>query len=111
MIRLAQDPSQCIGSVSLHDQPGNHRGFWLAPQWQGQGYMREVCEVINRYWFETLGRPTLQVPKAADNVASRRISEREGMRLIDTVHGSFVSGPMPKQTWELTRDEWLKRRT
>ena len=108
MIRLAHAPSQCIGSVSLYDEPGNHRGFWLAPQWQGQGYMREVCEVINQYWFQTLGRPTLQVPKAAGNLASRRISEREGMRLIDTCEGHFVGGPMPKQTWELTRDQWLR---
>jgi RimJ/RimL family protein N-acetyltransferase len=110
MIRLATESAQSIGSISLYDHPGNNRGFWLAPQWQGQGYIREACEVINAYWFQTLQRPAMQVPKAVGNHASRRVSEREGMRLIDTQPGQFVSGPMPKEIWELTRDEWLSKR-
>lgn len=42
MIRTRAQPEHSIGSISLYDQPGNHRGFWLAPQWQGHGYMREA---------------------------------------------------------------------
>ncbi|WP_263264179.1 GNAT family N-acetyltransferase [Pseudomonas sp. RIT-PI-S] len=109
MIRLAEEPAQRIGSICLYDQPGNHRGFWLAPPWQGQGYIREACEAINAYWFVTLKRPLMQVPKAAGNAASRRVSEREGMRLVDTAEGSFVCGWMQKHTWEITREAWLKR--
>lgn len=108
MIRLALTPEQCIGSISLYDQPGNHRGFWLAPQWQGQGYIQEACRVVNRYWFQTLGRAEMQVPKAVGNEASRRVSEREGMRLIDVVEGQFVSGRLPKEIWALSRGEWLR---
>lgn len=111
MIRLAADPAHSIGSICLYDQPGNHRGFWLSPPWQGKGYMREACEVINAYWFETLKRPLMQVPKAAGNHASRRVSEREGMRKVDVREGSFVGGPMLKETWELTREEWLRERS
>lgn len=106
MIRLAES-GQSIGSISLYDEPGNHRGFWLAPQWQGQGYMSEACAVINRYWFETLGKPLMQVPKAVDNRASRRISEREGMRLVEVRKGRFVCGEMDQQVWELSREAWL----
>ena len=29
MIRTRVQPESCIGSISLFDQPGNHRGFWL----------------------------------------------------------------------------------
>lgn len=108
-LRLTSEPERVIGCISLHDQPGNHRGFWLAPQWRGQGYMREACEVINAFWFETLQRPVMQVPKAAGNEASRKISEREGMRMIGRRDGHFVSGPMVQELWELTRDEWLAR--
>ncbi|NHN67266.1 GNAT family N-acetyltransferase [Pseudomonas fluorescens] len=107
MIRLREEPSPCIGSISLYDQPGNNRGFWLAPQWQGKGYMREACEVINVFWFETLGRPTMRVPKAVGNHASRRISEHEGMRLVATAQGDFVCGTLPKDIWEMTRENWL----
>lgn len=106
-IRLTSEPARVIGSISLHDQAENHRGFWLAPQWQGLGYMKEACEVINAFWFETLQRPVMQVPKAAGNEASKKISEREGMRMIARRDGHFVSGPMLQEVWELTRDEWL----
>ncbi|UCL85015.1 GNAT family N-acetyltransferase [Pseudomonas sp. HS-18] len=109
MIRLASAPGDAIGSISLFDQPGNHRGFWLAPRWQGRGYMTEVCEAVTRYWFLTLERPLMQVPKAIVNQGSRRISEREGMRCIDSSEGHFVSGVLPRETWELTREEWLAR--
>ncbi|WP_445570727.1 GNAT family N-acetyltransferase [Pseudomonas sp. E102] len=107
MIRLAEDPTQRIGSISLYDQPGNNRGFWLAPQWQGKGYMREACAAINIYWFETLERPVMQVPKAVGNLASRRISEREGMRMVGTQQGDFVFGASLKEVWEMTREEWF----
>ncbi|MGV8865252.1 MAG: GNAT family N-acetyltransferase [Pseudomonas sp.] len=111
IIRIADDPAISIGSICLYDQPGNNRGFWLAPQWHGQGYVGEACEVINTYWFETLGHSVMQVPKAVGNHASRKISEREGMRLVDTRLGNFVSGPLLKETWELTQEEWLKRKS
>ena len=106
-LRLTPEPARVIGCISLHDQPENHRGFRLAPPWRGHGYMQEACEVINAFWFETLQRPVMQVPKAADNAASRKISEREGMRMIQRRNGHFVSGPMVQELWELTRDEWL----
>lgn len=109
MIRLATQPDDAIGNISLFDQPGNHRGFWLAPAWQGQGYMSEACEAISRFWFLTLGRPLMQVPKAIPNEGSRRISEREGMRLVGRDEGHFVSGVLLRETWELTREEWLAR--
>lgn len=109
MIRLADDPEQSIGSISLYDQPGNNRGFWLAPQWQGHGYVREACEAVNAHWFETLGRAVMQVPKAVENEASRKVSVHENMRLVGTQDGHFVSGPMVKEIWETTRQEWLRQ--
>ena len=108
MIALTSDPTRKIGSISLYKQPGNNRGFWLSPQWQGQGYIREACTVVNAYWFETLHQAAMQVPKASENDASRKVSVREGMRLVDTQPGSFVSGRMQKEIWEMTRDEWLR---
>lgn len=110
MISLATDPAQRIGSISLYDQPGNNRGFWLAPQWQRNGYIREACEVINAYWFDTLARPVMQVPKAVDNHASRKVSVHEGMRQVGTKEGQFVSGPMLTEIWEMTRAQWHGRR-
>ena len=109
MIRLRDDAESVLGSISLFDQPGNNRGFWLAPQWWGRGYMREACRAINGYWFEVLSRPLMQVPKAAANQASRKVSEHEGMRRVGVREGDFVCGPMPVEIWEMTRAEWLGR--
>ena len=110
-LQLGDAPAiqQLIGSISLYDQPGNNRGFWLATAWQKNGYMREACRVINHYWFETLGRCVMQVPKAACNDRSRSVSVHEGMRLVGTEEGHFVCGPVLKQIWELSRDEWHRR--
>lgn len=106
-IRLKSAPGQLIGNVSLMDSEGDNRGFWLATQWQGQGLMAEASAAVTRYWFETLQRPLLRAPKAAPNLASRRISERTGMRLIACDEDDFVGGRFPREIWEITRQEWL----
>jgi [ribosomal protein S5]-alanine N-acetyltransferase len=105
-IRLKSAPEQLIGNVSLMDEQDNNRGFWLGPKWQGQGLMTEACAAVTEYWFETLGRPVMRVPKAAPNIGSRKLSERTSMRLIRSDEGDFVSGRFPRDLWEITREEW-----
>ncbi|MGH8424937.1 MAG: GNAT family N-acetyltransferase [Pseudomonas fluorescens] len=108
-IRLKLAPAQLIGNISLMDEQDNNRGFWLGPKWQGQGLMTEASAAVTEYWFETLGRPVMRVPKAAPNLGSRKLSERTGMRLIRSDEGDFVSGRFPRDLWEITREEWLQR--
>ena len=105
-IRLKSAPGQLIGNVSLMDEEDNNRGFWLAPQWQHQGLMSEASAAVTDYWFQTLDRPLMRVPKASPNLASRRISERDGMRLIGTEERDFVGGRFPCDVWEITREQW-----
>ena len=109
-LRLLARPDEVIGSISLMDQVDNNRGFWLSPPWQGQGLMSEACKVIDAYWFQTLGRALMRVPKAAANERSRRISERGAMRLVSSEKGRFVSGEFACELWEITREEWLENR-
>lgn len=109
-IRLKSAPDQLIGNISLMDEQDNNRGFWLAPQWQGQGLMSEASAAVTQYWFETHSRSVLRVPKAVPNIGSRKLSQRTGMRLIGTDEGDFVSGRLPREIWEITREEWLQQR-
>lgn len=109
-IRLKSAPEQLIGNVSLMNETDNNRGFWLGPDWQGHGYMGEASAAVTAYWFEVLQRPLLRAPKAAPNLGSRRISERSGMRLISCDEGDFVAGRLPREIWEITREEWLRQR-
>jgi RimJ/RimL family protein N-acetyltransferase len=81
-LRLRSAPYQLIGAVSLFRSETDNRGFWLGLPWQRQGLMTEACDAVTDYWFEMLKFPVLRVPKAIANAGSRRISEKQGMRVI-----------------------------
>ena len=108
-LRRRADPEQLIGVISLRRKPGDNRGFWLDPVWQGQGLMAEACEAVTDFWFGELHQPLLQVVKAVANGRSRRMSVRTGMRVIETFEYDFVCGRMQAELWEMTRAEWLER--
>ncbi|MGG5837144.1 MULTISPECIES: GNAT family N-acetyltransferase [Enterobacteriaceae] len=112
-LRRQEAPEQLIGLICLYDEEDNNRGFWLAPEWQGQGYMREASIAATDYWFNTLNKPVLRAPKAALNQRSQRISASSGMRLIKTEKKAYVSGELDSELWEITREEWnaLQRST
>jgi len=106
-IRRKDDPDAIIGVVSLSKKTDReNRGFWISPQWQGRGLMTEACDAVTDYWFETLKFPVLRVPKAIANEASRRISVKQGMRVISTGDRDYISGRLPSETWEITAEEW-----
>jgi len=72
--------------------------------------MTEAVEVVTDYWFETLKFPILRVPKAIANTASRRISEKQGMRIVGIEERDYVSGRFATEIWEITAEEWRARR-
>ena len=109
-IRLRDRPEALIGTIGLKRGEHENRGFWLGLEWQGRGLMTEAAEAVTDYWFEVLGFQTLRVPKAIANTASRRISEKHGMRVVETVERDYVSGRFPAEIWEITADEWRARR-
>jgi ribosomal-protein-alanine N-acetyltransferase len=108
-IRLKTNPDLLIGSISLMRGDEN-RGFWLGLPWHGQGLMTEASDAVTDFWFDVLKFPVLRVPKAIANAASRRISEKQGMRVIATVERDYVGGRLPAEIWEVTADEWRARR-
>jgi ribosomal-protein-alanine N-acetyltransferase len=113
-LRLKSKPDQLIGLISLQsvnpDGEKDNRGFWLGLPWHGQGLMTEACDAVTDYWFEVLGFPVLRVPKAAINLASRRISEKQGMRIVGTRQSDFLAGTLLSEIWEITAEEWRARR-
>lgn len=105
-LRLWTEPSRIIGAIGLKTHQDDHRGFWLGLPWHGQGLMSEASAWTNDFWFETLGLPLLRVSKAVGNLASRRISEKQGMRLVGVHEKDYVSGRLPSEEWEITAAEW-----
>jgi len=105
-LRLKAEPERVIGMMDLRKGDEDNRGFWLAPEMHGQGLMSEACVWANDFWFETLGFNKLRLSKAVENVASRRISEKQGMRLVGTAERDYVCGRLMSETWEMTAEEW-----
>jgi [ribosomal protein S5]-alanine N-acetyltransferase len=110
-LRLNQSPERHIGVISQYKDEWNNRGYWLDPRWQGRGLMTEAVAAVNDYWFDVLGFSILRAPKAVGNIASRRISEKTGMRVIATLERDYVSGRFAAEIWEITADEWRAKRT
>ena len=114
-LRLKSAPDTLIGAISLapsgHDaNKEENRGFWIDPKWQRQGLMSEACEAVTDYWFDVLKEPVLRAPKAIANEGSRRISERQGMRVVWKGERDYVSGRLPSEIWEITAEEWRTRK-
>jgi [ribosomal protein S5]-alanine N-acetyltransferase len=110
-LRLKSAPERLIGSISLMKGETENRGFWLGLPWQGQGLMSEAAEAVTDYWFDELGFAVLRVPKAAANTASRRISEKQGMRVVAVEERDYVGGRFLTEIWEITAEEWRARKT
>ncbi len=109
-IRAKDGPDHQIGAINLNVARDDNRGFWMGLPWHGRGYMSEAAEVVTDFWFFTLKRETLRVAKAMDNIASRRISEKQGAKLVGIEERDFVCGHTLVELWQLTRDGWTERR-
>jgi [ribosomal protein S5]-alanine N-acetyltransferase len=109
-IRLKEKPEQMIGFITLQRSEEENRGFWIDPPYRGRGLMTEACDAVTDFWFEVLKFPVLRAPKAIANEASRRISERQGMRVISRGEREYVSGKLPSEIWEISAEEWRARR-
>jgi ribosomal-protein-alanine N-acetyltransferase len=109
-LRLKTDCHQLIGGISLMKAENNNRGFWLGLSWQRQGFMSEAVEVVTDYWFNELGFSVLRARKAVVNIAPRRISEKNGMRVVAVEEREYVAGRFLSELWEITADEWRAQR-
>lgn len=105
-LRLKSAPDRLIGKISVYRGEWDNRGYWLGLPWHGQGLMTEAVAAVNDYWFDVLGFSVLRAPKAVANIASRRISEKTGMRVIATLERDYVCGRLPAEVWEITAEEW-----
>lgn len=105
-LRLRTNPAEIIGFISLMKHADGNRGFWLGLPWQGQGLMTEAASAVTDFWFDALGFPEMRVAKAVENTASRRISEKNGMRLVAIEERDYVCGRLPAEVWAITAEEW-----
>jgi RimJ/RimL family protein N-acetyltransferase len=109
-IFLKQDSEELIGVVDLWrvGRPEN-RGFWLARKHWGKGLMTEAVFPVMDYAFNELGFDKLVFANAVGNMASRKIKEKTGAKLVDIRPANFVDPQyVEHEIWELTKSDWAR---
>ena len=79
--------------------------------WAAGLYHVPVHELAERVLGDIRQQELLRAPKAVANSASRRISEKSGMRLVAREEHEYVYGRLPAEIWEITAEEWNARGT
>lgn len=83
---------QFIGSLSFSVEGDEQRGFWLNPEFWGQGLMTEACCRVTEYIMGELGWPEFTTGNAVSNVASSRLKKSQGFEKIAVFEKDFVGG-------------------
>ena len=84
-IELNEDRT-VIGGCSLKRSANDSRpaglGFAVNPEFQHRGYATEAARALIRFGFEDLGLTVVYAQCDTRNIASRRVMEKAGMRLV-----------------------------
>jgi RimJ/RimL family protein N-acetyltransferase len=113
-ITMKTGDDELIGLISVWQDDGrsrDQRGFWLDPTHWGRGLMTEAANGVTDYALVELGWPHLWLCNAEVSVASHRLKEKQGARIIDRTPRRYVSGDGVRVTWLLTREAWLAHRS
>ena len=72
-------------------------------KYRNKGYATQCVVELLRYAFEDMGYESIQSGCAKDNMASYRVMEKAGMRLISrTKHGGY--------NFEMSKDDFMSKR-
>jgi RimJ/RimL family protein N-acetyltransferase len=82
-----RDEGRLVGDIGLSPaagEPGVIKvGYTMAPSSQGLGYATEAVGALVVYAFDTLGVEVVRAYAGADNIASIRVAEKVGLRLVE----------------------------
>jgi len=110
-IRLKENDEGLIGVITLTpDSDEDQRGFWLAEPFWGQGLMKEAAAAVTDFAFDVLEMDELLFNNAEQNIASHRLKESAGAKIVEIKPTSYVGGEFPGVTWRLTAEAWRSHR-
>jgi [ribosomal protein S5]-alanine N-acetyltransferase len=99
---LVYHAGQFIGNVVIFKLTKDHSraeiGYSILPEWWGQGLVSEVVPCLIDFAFNTLGLHSLEAQIDSQNIASRRVLEKQGFvqegyfreNFFDPVQKQFV---------------------
>ena len=79
-----RDTGECLGLTSLGgiDSVSPELGIWLKEAAHGCGYGREAIAIVAEWASKNLGKESFIYPVAVENLASRRIAEKLGGKIV-----------------------------
>lgn len=87
---------QCgITMQDVHGERVPEIGYLFARQYWHMGYATEAARACKQYAFETLGLPAVYSIIRENNLPSRRVAERNGMRVVGTLVKHYYGFAMP----------------
>ena len=80
-----------IGSIGLfdidHESDSCEIGYSLGSRWWGKGYATEAVSAVLDFAFHSIGAHRVQAMYHPDNLASKRVLEKVGMRYEGVIRG------------------------
>ena len=78
-------------------------GYLLARRYWHMGYATEAARACKQYAFETLGLPAVYSIIRENNLPSRRVAERNGMRVVGTLVKHYYGFAMPHLVYRVEK--------
>jgi RimJ/RimL family protein N-acetyltransferase len=95
-----------VGLCGVAGEPGVVKvGYTIAPAFQGRGYGTEAMRALVAYAFEVIDAEVVRAYADADNVASHRVAEKVGMRLVERFRSVDDGQEWSGVRYELRREE------
>ncbi len=87
-------------------------GYWIHPYSQSRGYATEAGRAVVDFGFDRLEASVITAAAATWNVASERVLEKLGMKLISRIpHGFLKRGEwVAEHGYAISRGDWLAAR-
>ena len=78
----SRDRKTFIGSTGLHranwDVPSFHIGYWVLPEFEGQGLITEAANALMRYAFQVMRAHRVEIRCDSENARSLSVMKRLG---------------------------------
>ena len=83
-----------VGTIGAYDYKDDRIevGFSVDREWQGRGFATEALKKVLEYLLENEGISCVTAWCAAENIGSKKVLEKAGMRLVCTEKGSLTVG-------------------
>lgn len=106
---LEREGGRLVGDVGLSPadgEPGVLKiGYTMAPTSQGKGYATEAVGAMVAYAFDVLGAEVVRAYASAANLASIRVAEKVGLKLMERIERTFGDEVWSGVRYELRRED------